>query len=207
MSEPATVQGILQRFLSTEHLDYQRQKVCTHLLDCRTEALGGLSWQCDTCGAEQPRYHACRDRHCPQCQGRAPRVWSERQQGNLLPVSYYHLVFTLPHRLNGWVQLHPQVLYRLLFQAVWATLKAFGQDPKRLGRELGMTAVLHTWGQTLSQHVHLHCLVPGGALQASGHWKPARSNYLFPVKALSRHFRGKWSACSGEVQRTVSCTV
>jgi hypothetical protein len=134
-------------------------------------------------------------------------VWSERQQDNLLPVSYYHLVFTLPHQLNGWVQLHPQVLYRLLFQAAWATLKTFGQDPKRLGGELGMTAVLHTWGQNLSQHVHLHCLVPGGALQASGHWQAARSNYLFPVKALSGYFRGKMvsllrrSAKKGELHR------
>jgi len=108
-----------------------------------------------------------------------------------LPVTYYHLVFTLPHTLNPWVQLHPQVIYGLLFQCVWATLKAFAADSKRLGGELGMTAVLHTWGQNLSQHVHLHCLIPGGALSAQGQWHPARSNYLFPVRALSRVFRGK----------------
>jgi hypothetical protein len=108
-----------------------------------------------------------------------------------LPVSYYHLVFTLPAVLNPWVALHPEVIYALLFQSVWATLKAFGADPKRLGGELGMTAVLHTWGETLTQHVHLHCLVPGGVLTARGHWRAARSNYLFPVRALSRHFRGR----------------
>jgi hypothetical protein len=106
-------------------------------------------------------------------------------------VRYYHLVFTLPHTLNGWVQLHPALIYRLLFAATWGTLKAFGQDPKRLGGELGMSAVLHTWGQNLSRHVHLHCLVPGGALGADGQWKTSRGNYLFPVKALSRHFRGR----------------
>ena len=105
-------------------------------------------------------------------------------------MTYYHLVFTLPHELNGWVQLHPEVIYALLFQVVWKTLKAFGANQKRLNGKLGMTAVLHTWGQTLSQHVHLHCLVPGGALGKDQHWHPAKSNYLFPVKALSRHYRG-----------------
>jgi hypothetical protein len=109
----------------------------------------------------------------------------------VLPVTYYHLVFTLPHTLNPWVQLHPQIIYGLLFQSAWATLKAFAADPKRLGGELGMTAVLHTWGQNLSQHVHLHCLVPGGVLNPAGQWQPARGNYLFPVRALSRVFRGK----------------
>jgi len=95
-------------------------------------------------------------------------MWCEKQCQSVLPVTYYHVVFTLPHPLNPWVQLHPEVLYALLFQVVWATLKAFGADPKRLGGELGMTAVLHTWGQTLTQHVHLHCLIPGGAWTAAG---------------------------------------
>jgi len=106
-------------------------------------------------------------------------------------VTYYHLVFTLPHALNGWVQLHPEVIYALLFRAVWETLKTFGADKKRLNGKLGMTAILHTWGQTLAQHVHLHCLVPGGALGDNNQqWHAAKSNYLFPVKALSRHYRG-----------------
>lgn len=153
--------------------------------------MGGLTWRCDHCADERTHYHACRDRHCPQCQGRATAQWSEHQRGHLLPVTYYHLVFTLPHTLNGWVALHPEVIYRLLFQSVWATLKAFGQDRKRLGGELGMTAALHTWGQNLGRHVHLHCLVPGGALSDDGTWKSAKGNYLFPVKALSRHFRGR----------------
>jgi hypothetical protein len=112
----------------------------------------------------------------------------------LLPVRYYHLVVTLPHTLNGWVQLHPEQMYAMLFQAVWGTLRAFGHDPKRLGGELGMTAILHTWGQNLSRHVHLHCLVPGGALGADGQWRGTQGNYLFPVKALARHFRGRMVA-------------
>jgi len=190
MDSPATVQGALSRFLSEQPLDTHRRKVCGHLLACRTEAMGGSLMRCDQCGGEQRWYHGCRDRHCPQCQGRATRIWAERQHEAVLPVAYYHLVFTLPHRLNGWVQLHPEVIYRLLFRCVWHTLKRFGQNPKRLGGQLGMSAVLHTWGQALVQHVHLHCLVPGGVMTDNGQWRSAKGDYLFPVRALSRHFRG-----------------
>ncbi len=108
----------------------------------------------------------------------------------MLPVTYHPLVFTLPDTLNGWVEVHPEVIYSLLFETVWATLSAFGEDPKRLDGQLGMTAMRHTWGQTLVRHVHLHCLVPGGAFGADGTWHPAKSTYLFSVRALSRHFRG-----------------
>jgi len=190
MAEAATVQQALRQFLHEETLDGHRRRVCNHLQACRTEVLGGMQVQCEACGWEQPWYHGCRDRHCPQCQSRATRAWAERQQDALLPVRYFHVVFTLPHALNGWVQLHPEVLYPLLFRTIWDTLRRFGQDPRRLGGELGMTAVLHTWGQNLGQHVHLHCLIPGGALQPDGHWKPSRGHTLFPVRALSRRFRG-----------------
>lgn len=194
MHEAANVQRLLQQhFTAYSHshkLDGQRLKVCRHLLSCHTPALGGVQYQCDHCKGQVPRYHSCRDRHCPQCQQRASRRWSERQQQSVLPVTYYHLVFTLPHELNGWVQLHPEVIYALLFKVAWQTLKTFAADPKRLGGRLGMTAVLHTWGQNLSQHVHLHCLIPGGALTINNEWHAAKSTYLFPVRALSRHFRG-----------------
>jgi len=106
-------------------------------------------------------------------------------------VPYFHLVFTLPHRLDPWVQVHPETLYRVLFRSVWKTLNAFAQDPRRLGGQLGMSAVLHTWGQTLCRHVHLHCLVPGGVLSKEGVWIPVKGSYLFPVRALARHFRGR----------------
>ncbi len=195
MNESANIQGLLQQhFNAYSHhhkLDGQRLKVCRHLLSCHTPALGGIQYQCDHCQSQVPQYHSCRDRHCPQCQQRASRRWSERQQQDILPVTYYHLVFTLPHELNGWMQLHPEVIYSLLFKVVWQTLKAFAGDPKRLGGRLGMTAVLHTWGQNLSQHVHLHCLIPGGVLTKNNEWHAAKSTYLFPVRALSRHFRGK----------------
>lgn len=206
-----TLQQLLQQHLDdytqSHKLDSYRLKVCRHLLACQTPAMGGIQYQCEYCENSVPLYHSCRDRHCPQCQKRATRQWSERQQQAVLPVTYYHLVFTLPHALNGWVQLHPEVIYALLFKVVWKTLKAFGADRKRLNGQLGMTAVLHTWGQTLSQHVHLHCLIPGGALGDNRQWYPAKSNYLFPVRALSRHYRGnlvsalRKSAKSGKLSR------
>ena len=210
MSDPATVQAALNQFLTNDlrkQLDGHRLKVCDHLQGCRTPVMGGMKLSCDRCGKDQLWYHGCRDRHCPQCQSHAVKQWAERQSDSLLPVRYFHLVFTLPHPLNGWVALHPEVIYRLLFSAVWGSLKAFGENPRRLGGQLGMTAVLHTWGQNLSRHVHLHCLMPGGALTEGGCWHEARGNYLFPVRALSRRFRGRMvsllrqSAEHGELHR------
>jgi hypothetical protein len=204
MAKP-TLQRVLQQHLpsytESHRLDGQRLKVCRHLLSCHTPVLGGLQWQCDQCGHRPVSYHSCRDRHCPQCQARDARRWCELQQAALLPVTYYHLVFTLPHDLNGWVQLHPRVIYNLLFRVVWRTLKTFGADPKRLNGRLGMTAVLHTWGRNLGRHVHLHCLVPGGALTKQDEWQAAKSNYLFPVKALSRHFRGAMVSALRQAQQ------
>ncbi|MFT5220706.1 MAG: hypothetical protein ACI9LO_001353 [Planctomycetota bacterium] len=191
-----TLQALLQQHLDAygQHhpIDRHRLKVCRHLLSCQTPALGGINYQCGHCDTEVPLYHSCRDRHCPQCQHRASRRWCEHQQQAILPVTYHHLVFTLPHELNAWVQLHPEIICALLFKVVWQTLKAFGADQKRLGGKLGMTAVLHTWGQNLSQHVHLHCLIPGGALSDDQQWDSAKSNCLLPVRALSRHYRGQF---------------
>ncbi len=194
MAEGLSLQAVIHACLADadarRRLSPRQWQVCRHILDCRTPALGGFALECDGCGDRAFLYHACRDRHCPRCQRRASQAWCERQRAAVLPVTYYHLVFTLPHDLDGWVEVHPKEVYALLFETVWATLSAFGADPKRLDGQLGMTAVLHTWGQTLMRHVHLHCLVPGGALGADGSWHPARSTYLFPVRALSRHFRG-----------------
>ena len=186
----AVMRQCLERHRASHRLSPRQWQVCRHVLDCRTPALGGLRLECDPCQATQPHYHACRDRHCPRCQRHASQHWCARQQAAVLPVTYYHLVFTLPHGLNPWVELHDRQLYALLFESVWATLSSFGADPKRLGGQMGMTAMLHTWGQNLSRHVHLHCLVPGGAYSHAGVWHPAKSTYLFPVRALSRHFRG-----------------
>lgn len=180
----------LARHSASHPLSGRHWQVCHHILRCRTAAMGGHRLACDECDATQIHYHACRDRHCPRCQRRASEHWCERQRANVLPVTYHHVVFTVPHELNGWVGVHPREVYALLFDAVWSTMRTFGADPKRLNGQLGMSAVLHTWGQNLSRHVHLHCLVPGGALSANGEWRCASSTYLFPVRALSRHVRG-----------------
>jgi len=196
MNAQANMQAILNQFLPTYQqrhtLSVVQERTCNQLIMCRTAALGGQYVTCDHCEFEQIRYHSCRNRHCPQCQQRATQDWCNKQTENLLPENYYHLVFTLPHELNDFVKQNPALLYRLLFQSAWQTIKAFGADKKRLNGQMGMTAVLHTWGQNLSQHVHLHCLIPGGALSADEkRWHQAKGNYLFPVKALSRVFRGK----------------
>ena len=186
----ALVQTCLNDRAAAPPLSPHQWQVCHHIAQCRTAALGGFALACDACGERALLYHACRDRHCPRCQRHASEAWCERQRAALLPVTYHHLVFTLPDTLNGWIEVQPKALYDLLFETVWATLSAFGADAKRLDGQLGMTAVLHTWGQTLVRHVHLHCLVPGGALADDGTWHPAKSTYLFPVRALSRHVRG-----------------
>jgi hypothetical protein len=207
MTETITMQTVLSRFLpgyeQHRRLSPDQGKVCYAIGACRTEVLGGQYVHCDQCDFTQHRYHSCRNRHCPKCQHHATQQWCEQQLQQVLPVNYFHVVFTLPHEINPWVQCHADVIYRCLFQSVWRTIKRFGQDPKRLNGNMGMTAVLHTWGQNLSQHVHLHCLIPGGALsQDQRQWQSAKSNYLFPVKALSRHFRGAMvSALRGAYQR------
>lgn len=195
MNAKADLQTVMEQCLSGyrgQHtLSPREAAVCNHILSCRTEALGGVQLRCDQCAYEQPWYGACGDRHCPKCQWRVSQAWSERQQSRVLPVTYYHQVITLPHQLNGWVGLHPKKIYQLFFRVVWGTLKAFGEDPKRLGGQLGVVAVLHTWGQQLWRHVHLHCLIPGGALDQEGRWHAARSTYLFPDRAVARVVRGR----------------
>jgi hypothetical protein len=180
----------LDHYAETHTLDAHQWQVCRHVLGCRTEAMGGVDMRCERCGYETPWYFACRDRHCPRCGREATEAWCEKQRQSSLPVTYHHLVFTLPHELNPWVQIHPREIYALLFESVADTLKAFGADPKRLDGQIGATLVLHTWGQNLSQHVHMHCLVPGGAWGKDGHWKGTCGTYLFPVRALSHRLRG-----------------
>jgi hypothetical protein len=162
---------------------------------CRTAALGGHRAVCTACGAERITYNSCRNRHCPKCQRVATERWLSARRGEVLPIPYFHVVFTLPHALNPLAQSHPRLIYRLLFQAAASTLTRFGRDPRHLGGDLGVTAVLHTWGQTLTQHVHVHCVVTGGALAPGGtRWIPARPGFLFPVRALAKVFRGRYLA-------------
>lgn len=169
---------------------------------CRTEALGGHVAQCERCGEQRYHYHSCRNRHCPKCQSLARERWLAARRAELLPVPYFHLVFTVPHELNALTQGNPRALYGLLFQSVSDTLIEFGADSRWLGGRIALTLVLHTWGQTLGQHLHLHALVAAGALHRDGHWIGAREQFLFPVRALSKLFRGKFLAgLKGLLQR------
>jgi hypothetical protein len=161
---------------------------------CRTAVLGGHRETCEHCGATRITYNSCRNRHCPKCQTAAKERWLAARKAELLPVPYFHVVFTLPQALNALAQGNPRVIYMLLFRAAAATLLAFGRDPRYLGGTVGVTAILHTWGQTLFQHLHLHCVVTGGALAPDGsRWIAARRGFLFPVRALARVFRGSFS--------------
>ena len=159
---------------------------------CRTAALGGHRAVCATCGTERITSNSCGTRHCPTCQRLATERWLAARRAEVLPIPYFHVVFTLPHDVNPLAQSHPRLVYRLLFHAAASTLLRFGRDPRHLGGDLGVTAVLHTWGQTLTQHVHVHCVVTGGALAPDGtRWLPARPGFLFPVRALAKVFRGR----------------
>lgn len=170
----------------------QQASACQSIMQCQTEALGGEHRHCIACGYEQTQYHSCGNRHCPRCKQQASQQWADKQRAALLPVRYYHLVFTLPHELNAWCQLHPKALYASLFKAVWHTLRQFSTSHKRLRGQLGVTCVLHTWGQTLQHHVHLHCLIPGVALKPGQQAiELTRSDYLYPVNALKKVYRGK----------------
>jgi len=160
---------------------------------CRTMAMGGHVDACDACGHIRVSYNSCRNRHCPKCQGTQRERWIMDREQDLLPVSYFHVVFTLPEPLNQLCIRYPVAMYNALFHAVWETIQAFSADPKHLGAETGMISILHTWGQQLWLHPHLHCIVPGGGI-SQGKWKKAKSDgkFLFPVKAMSSVFRGKF---------------
>jgi hypothetical protein len=162
------------------------------IVACRTAALGGQRYRCPTCGHDEVRYHSCGNRHCPKCQALAKERWAAAQTAQVLPVAYYHVVFTLPHALHAvWPS---RGIDALLFACAAQTLLAFARDPKWLGAEPAITAILHTWDQRLRAHHHVHCLVSGGGLDGAGRWINAKPRFLFPVRALSRVFRGKFIA-------------
>lgn len=161
---------------------------------CRTAELGGHVDACTECGTVRISYNSCRNRHCPKCQGKNREVWLAARETELLPVPYFHVMFTLPDTLNQLALYQPKAVYDSLFEAAWQTVACFGKDPGHLGAKTGMIAILHTWGQTLTLHPHLHCIVPGGGLSRSGKGKTAKSKgkFLFPVKAMSKVFRAKY---------------
>ena len=181
-------------YLADHPLSVAKAKVWRAILACRTAALGGHVQTCEACGTTRHVYHSCRNRHCPKCQTRAKEAWLAARRREVLPVPYFHLVFTLPHDLNGLIGQSPRALYEMLFSAVSGTLTEFAANPRWLGGTAAFSLVLHTWKQDLGRHVHLHALVPGGALKADGQWVAAKRGFLFPVHALSRVFRGKFVA-------------
>ena len=181
-------------YRASHGLPVAQQRVLRAIEVCRTAALGGHLERCVHCAHERPVYNSCRNRHCPKCQAQARVQWLADRQAELLPVGYFHNVFTLPHELNDLLAANAQVLYNLLFRSVAQTLQAFAADPQYgLGGQLGFTAMLHTWDQKLLYHVHLHCVIAGGALAWDGQrWLAARRNYLFPVTGLSAAFRDRY---------------
>lgn len=179
-----------------------QRKVCRAIRACRTAALGGQLITCEDCGSSRYVYHSCRNRHCPRCQTLAKERWIEARVTELLPVPYFHLVFTLPHSLHRLLPQQTRWLYDTLFRSAAQTLLAFGRDPARLNGTLGITLVLHTWAQDLSRHLHVHGVVTGGALTTDGRWVGSRRSFLFPVRALSRVFRGKYLQALIEARET-----
>jgi Putative transposase/Transposase zinc-binding domain len=177
------------------------QRVMRDLEACRTAHLGGHAEHCPTCGFERYAYNSCRNRHCPKCQTFTKVQWVEDRKAELLPVPYFHLVFTVPHALNLLILAHKRPLLTLLFNAASQTLVQFGQ--RNLGGQIGCTMVLHTWDQTLGAHFHVHCVIAAGALAADGgHWIDADPRFLFPVRALSTVFRGKFCAALAQASAT-----
>ena len=181
-------------------LSPSQRKVMHDITRCRTAYLGGHVERCDDCGFERIAYNSCRNRHCPKCQALAKAEWLEARRSELLPVDYFHVVFTMPHELNPLALCNKRALYDILFRAASETLHEFARDPQHgLGGKMGFTAILHTWDQQLRHHAHVHCVVTGGALAPDRlRWVSARKGFLFPVRALGKLFRGKFIAFLNE---------
>ncbi|MBU3202532.1 IS91 family transposase [Clostridium estertheticum] len=190
------VQDIFQQY-GTEYrkkhkLSLAQLKAMSAIEKCRTSQLGGHIDKCENCGSTQTSYNSCRNRHCPKCQSLAKERWIDSQKNNLLNIGYFHVIFTIPDTINLIVYQNQRELYTLLFKAVAETLSELASDKKYLGAALGFTSILHTWGQNLMHHPHIHCIVPGGGLSSIGKWVSSRKKFFIPIKVLSRKFRGKF---------------
>lgn len=172
-----------------DHLSPAQRRVMAAIETCRTAALGGHVECCEDCGKIRVAYNSCRDRHCPKCQGLARAQWLADRKADLLPVPYFHVVFTVPAPVAAIALQNKAVVYDILFKAAAQTLRTIAADPKYLGAETGMIAILHTWGQALTHHPHVHCVVPGGGLVPDGHWTACRPGFFLPVRVLSRLYR------------------
>lgn len=178
-------------------------RVVNAITSCRTAALGGFQQQCDHCGNQLPQYFSCRNRHCPRCQSSARAQWVDDRLKEMLPVGYFHVVFTIPQQLNQFALRNKKHFYDCMFRAVKETLLELAANPKRLGADIGFVCVLHTWGQTLVEHPHIHCIVPGGGFDTtSNRWKAAQNGFLFPIPVLRKLFRGKLLAFFTQAVKT-----
>ena len=183
--------GAAWRKANAGHVSLGQMKVMSAIERCRTAALGGHVARCEDCAHTRIAYNSCRNRHCPKCQGAAAREWLAEREAELLPVPYFHVVFTLPASIADIAYQNKAVVYDLLFKASAETLLRIAADPKRLGAQIAITSVLHTWGSTMTHHPHVHMIVPGGGISLDGtRWISCRPSYLLPVKVLSRLFRG-----------------
>ena len=183
-------------FLKQHPQTKQAIKTLDAIARCRTASLGGHKCKCKSCGYEKYFYNSCRNRHCPKCQAVNRERWIVQREAELLPVAYFHVVFTLPHELEEITKQHPKEVYNALFFAGWNTIRILSKDKKYLGAKTGMVAVLHTWGQKLWLNPHLCCIVPGGGITKNGKWKNTKykDKYLFPQKAMSKIYRAKFVA-------------
>jgi hypothetical protein len=206
--EPLTLGDVIRRFRPAlfeqrgATLTPAQHAVLATLGRCRTAALGGHIYRCDNCGAERIAYNSCGNRHCPSCLGHKSAEWLEEREAELLPVPYFHVVFTVPAEVAALALGNKEVVYNILFRAASETLGQVAANPKYLGARIGFLAVLHTWTQTLLHHPHIHCIVPGGGISPDGtQWVKSRNDFFLPVRVLSRLFRGKFLAYLAEAAR------
>ena len=182
-----------QEYISNHNLSIQQLKVIQDITTCRTSQLGGHVETCDHCNHLRISYNSCRNRHCPKCQGLAKEQWIEKRKNDLLPIQYYHIVFTIPDNLNDLALRNKKEIYDLLFKASSDTLKELAEDPKYLKANIGFISILHTWGQNLMDHPHIHCIVTGGGLSLNKEkWISAKKDFFIPVRIISSLFRGKF---------------
>ncbi len=216
MRPPLEVADIFRQhgyeFRLTHSLSPEQRRVMRAIERCRTASLGGHVEQCDACGHQRIAYNSCRNRHCPKCQSLARARWLQARLADLLPVEYFHVVFTLPEQLAAVALQNKRVVYNLLFSAASETLRTIAADPRHLGADIGFLAVLHTWDQTLRHHPHLHCVVPGGGLSVDGEgWRSCRRGFFLPVNVLARLFRRlflqglEWAYEKGKLSFHGSC--
>lgn len=179
-------------YRASHNLPLSHLKAMSAIERCRTAELGGHVDVCDECGVARISYNSCRNRHCPKCQALTKERWIDARKSDLLNVGYFHLVFTIPDTLNTIAFQNQRVVYGILFKSVAETLTELAADKKHLGADIGFTSILHTWGQNLTHHPHIHCIVPGGGLNSIGKWVNSRKKFFIPVKILSRKLRGKF---------------